>query len=112
MVIHHASGEVELINPNGIALGFDKGRIFSRTIKEQEIQLESGDRVILYTDGVVEAMNIKSEEYTDDRFYEFVKDNKDLNCEDFIEALLRDLDKHKGKAEQHDDITAVALRVL
>lgn len=112
MIIHHASGEIELINPNGIALGFDKGRVFSRTIKEQDISLQFGDRVILYTDGVVEAMNEQSEEYTDERFYEFVKQHQDLNCEGFIEALLEDLDRHKGKAEQHDDITAVVLRVL
>lgn len=112
MVIHHADGELELINPNGIALGFDKGRIFSRTIKEQKLQLRSGDRVVLYTDGVVEAMNEKSEEYTDERFYEFVKNNSALDSETFVKRLLADLDRHKGKAEPHDDITVVTFRVL
>lgn len=112
MVIHHANDEIELINPNGIALGFDKGRIFSRTIKEQKIALQSGDRIVLYTDGVVEAMNERSEEYTDERFYEFVKKNSALDSETFIKRLLADLDRHKGKAEQHDDITVVTFRVL
>lgn len=112
MVIHHASGEVELINPNGIALGFDKGRIFSRTIKEQKIELKEGDRVVLYTDGVVEAMNEKSEEYTDDRFYAFVKEHSQDTSETFVAGLLADLNRHKGKAEQHDDITIVTFRVI
>ncbi len=112
MVIHHAGGEVELINPNGIALGFDKGRIFSRTIKEQKIELKEGDRVVLYTDGVVEAMNEKSEEYTDDRFYAFVKEHSQDTSEVFVAGLLADLNRHKGKAEQHDDITIVTFRVI
>lgn len=112
MVVHHANGQIELINPNGIALGFDKGRIFSRTIKEQDLQLVSGDRVVMYTDGVVESMNEKNEEYSDERFYEFVRKHGDLSSEEFIEALLVDLDDHKGRAEQHDDITVVAFRVL
>lgn len=112
MVIHHADGQVELINPNGIALGFDKGRIFSRTIKEQSIKLQVGDRIVLYTDGVVEAMNEKSEEYTDERFYSFVKAHNTLDSEHFVQALLADLNRHKGKADQHDDITIVTFRVV
>lgn len=111
MVVMRASGELEQINPNGIALGFDKGAIFNRTIKEQAIKLESGDRIVLYTDGVVEAMNAKNEEYTDERFYEFVKKHDDLNSEKFVQALLADLERHKGRAEQHDDITIVTLKV-
>lgn len=112
MVLHHADDSIELINPNGIALGFDKGRIFSRTIKEQQIDLRAGDRVVLYTDGVVESMNINNEEYTDERFYEFVKAHATLDSEQFVNALLADLNRHKGKAEQHDDITVVTFRVL
>lgn len=112
MVLMRATGELELINPGGIALGFDKGPIFDRTIKEQMVQLQSGDRVVLYTDGVVESMNIKNEEYTDERFYAFVRAHHDLESKAFVEALLADLDRHKGKADQHDDITIVTFRVL
>ncbi len=112
MVLVRANGELELINPSGIALGFDKGPIFSRTIKEQRVQLATGDRVVLYTDGVVEAMNSKNEEYTPERFYEFCKKNTNQSSKDFVAGLLDDLDAHKGKAEQHDDITVVTFKVL
>jgi len=103
---------LELINPSGIALGFDKGPIFSRTIKEQNVQLATGDRVVLYTDGVVEAMNAKNEEYSPERFYELCQKNKDQTSKDFVAGLLEDLDAHKGSAEQHDDITVVTFKVL
>ena len=55
MILYRARlKKYELINPNGIALGFDKGPLFARTIKEEVVQLEPGDRVVLYTDGVDE----------------------------------------------------------
>lgn len=111
MVVVRSDGKVELINPNGIALGFDKGPIFQRTIKEEEVRLQSGDRIVLYTDGVVEAMNSESQEYTDERFYAFCKDHQKDESKPFIRALLADLDEHKGAAEQHDDITIVTIRV-
>ncbi len=112
MYLMRASGKLEQVNPNGIALGFDKGPIFSRTIKEQELKLETGDRVVLYTDGVVEAMNSKNEEYTDERFCKFIKKHSALSSEEFVKALLADLGAHKGKAEQHDDITVVTFRLV
>lgn len=110
-IFREATGEVDLINPNGIALGFDKGPIFERTIKQEVIPLNSGDRVVMYTDGVVEAMNLANEEYSDERFYAFVKTNARLTSKEFVDKLLVDLDKHKGDAEQHDDITVVTFRI-
>ncbi len=112
MVVVRGSGELELVNPSGIALGFDKGPIFQRTIKEQLLSLGSGDRVVLYTDGVVEAMNSRNEEYGNERFFEFCKVNRERSSEEFVRLLLGDLDSHRGKAEQHDDITIVTFRVL
>ncbi|MHC4870957.1 MAG: SpoIIE family protein phosphatase [Planctomycetota bacterium] len=102
-----ATKEVDMVNPNGIALGFDKGPLFQRTIKEMSVKLGKGDRVVLYTDGVVEAMNEENEEYTNERFIDFIKDNTELNSKEFVSALLDDLNDHKGNAEQHDDITIV-----
>ena len=106
-----ATREVELIRPNGIALGFDKGPIFERTIREQKIQLEVGDRVVFYTDGVVESMNEEREEYGDERFYEWVKAHAELPSNEFVRMLSQELDRHKGRAEQHDDITVTTLRL-
>jgi serine phosphatase RsbU (regulator of sigma subunit) len=112
MVLYRArTGKVELVNPQGIALGFDKGPIFNRTIKEQTLQLYKGDRVVMYTDGVVESMNEKSEEFTDQRFYTWAQNNARGKSRDFVRALLRELDGHRGNAEPHDDITIVTVGV-
>ncbi len=100
-----------LVNPNGIALGFDKGPIFDRVMKETRLILEPGDRFILYTDGVVEAMNEQHEEYSEERFYRFMLQNSRLLSKNLTRLLVDDLDRHKGNAEQHDDITIVTVRL-
>ncbi|MHC5057018.1 MAG: PP2C family protein-serine/threonine phosphatase [Planctomycetota bacterium] len=106
------TAKVEVVNPNGIALGFDAGPIFDRTLQESTTRLEPGDAVVMYTDGVVEAMDPKGDEYGDDRFYAFVRDHARMRSRDLVQATIKDLDAHKGEADQHDDITIVTFRVL
>lgn len=112
VVFRRATGKYELINPNGIALGFDKGPIFERTIKEQKIPFAPGDRFVLYTDGVVEAMDGRNVEFGDERFYKMVQSLADKDSNVFINTVVKALDDHKGDAPQHDDITLVTVRVL
>lgn len=113
MLIYRAnSGSVEILNPSGIALGFDKGPLFQRTLKESDINLGPGDRFVLYTDGVVECMNEERQEYSDQKFRQFVAENATLNSTTFVENLVKELRKHQGKAPQHDDITIVTFKKL
>ena len=75
------------------------------------VELAPGDRVVLYTDGVVEAMNEKNEEFGDERFRALVQASDDCSSRDFVEALVRELDAHRGSAPPHDDITVVTFRL-
>ena len=112
LLIARTDGTVEIVNPGGIALGFDRGTIFERSIREQRVQLAEGDRVLLYTDGVVECVNPANEEYSDRRLREFLRRNRELSSHDFIGALLADLDRHRGVADMRDDTTIVTFMVL
>jgi len=105
-----ATGEIELINPKGIALGFDKGPVFERTVAEEKTQLQVGDRIVLYTDGTVEAMNERNEEYGDKRFFGLVQQLATRDSNQFLNLVVKSLDEHKGSAPQHDDMTIVTLR--
>ncbi len=111
IIYRKSKQDIVLVNPKGIALGLDKGKIFNRTVREEDIQLYNGDRVLLYTDGVVEAMNAKKEEFGDQRLYNFVRQHAEKTSQEFVDLLVETLDKHKGKAEQHDDITIFTFRV-
>ncbi|MEZ6184198.1 MAG: SpoIIE family protein phosphatase [Planctomycetota bacterium] len=112
VVLYRAkTGENELIKPKGIALGFDKGTIFDNHIQEVEVQLHPGDRIVTYTDGVNEAMNNASEEFGDDRFYSLVREHARKPSDQFVQAIVKALDDHRGDAEQSDDITITTLAV-
>jgi serine phosphatase RsbU (regulator of sigma subunit) len=112
LVWRAATNRVELVNPNGIALGFDKGPVFERSIKEERVVLERGDRIVLYTDGTVEAMDAQNREYGDDRFAKLVSELAQRDSNQFLNLLVKDLDAHRGSAPQSDDITIVTLRYL
>jgi sigma-B regulation protein RsbU (phosphoserine phosphatase) len=105
------TSSIEKVRPNGIALGFDKGPVFNRTVREQKVQLLPGDRVLMYTDGVVEAMNEEREEWSDEKLDEFMLQNAKLPSKEYVRLLVKALDDHKGGAEQHDDITIMTFRV-
>jgi sigma-B regulation protein RsbU (phosphoserine phosphatase) len=107
-----ASNNVELVNPNGIALGFDKGPVFERTVKEVNITLGRGDRIVAFTDGTVEAMNSANQEFGDDRFYTLIRDLAPRDSNQMLNLIVKALDDHKGHAPQSDDITIVTLRYL
>jgi serine phosphatase RsbU (regulator of sigma subunit) len=107
-----ASNNVELVNPNGIALGFDKGPVFERTVKEVTISLGHGDRIVAFTDGTVEAMNAANKEFGDDRFYKLIRDLAPRDSNQMLNLIVKALDDHKGHAPQSDDITIVTLRYL
>lgn len=112
LLVARTDDSVELINPGGIALGFDAGPIFQRSIREQRVKLKSGDRVLMYTDGVVECVNPSDEEYSDRRLREFLRRNRDLSSHDFVGALMADLDRHRGPADIYDDTTIMTFKVL
>lgn len=113
MIIYRAqTNECELIRPNGIALGFDKGPIFDRTIREKQVKLFKGDRVVMYTDGIPESMNPNREEWGDENLVRFCKEYANLSSKEFVRLLVQTLEHHQSSAEQHDDITVTTFRIV
>ncbi|MFH0937690.1 MAG: SpoIIE family protein phosphatase [Planctomycetota bacterium] len=106
-----AENKIEKVRINGIALGFDKGPIFNRTIREEKIKLNIGDRVVLYTDGVTESMNEKREEWTEEQLERFTLQHAQQSSQEYVRLLIKALMEHQGKAEQHDDITVVTFKI-
>lgn len=81
--------------------------------QEREVSFEEGDVFLLYTDGLIEALDQRGELYGDQRLlrrFQRVADGKDARS--IREALLSDVWTFKGDAEQFDDITVVVVRVL
>ncbi|MGW8161928.1 MAG: PP2C family protein-serine/threonine phosphatase, partial [Desulfobulbales bacterium] len=109
ILLSAATGEATLIETEGDA--FPLGIVDFAEYEETELQLNSGDVMIFYTDGVPEAMNKKEEMYGFDRFIEVIKENHGLEADRFLEKLIADINSFVGKAEQHDDLTIVVMKV-
>ncbi len=111
MVIFRAATRTyELATTKGIALGFNEGPIFDRTIHLAQAQLERGDVMVLYTDGFPEAMNGKNEEFGDEEFYRLIAANGHLDPASLVDALVAGIAAHRGDAEQSDDLTLLTVR--
>ncbi|MBE5743761.1 MAG: hypothetical protein E7358_03490 [Clostridiales bacterium] len=70
-----------------------------------ELTLNAGDRIFLYTDGVTEATNENNELYGEDRLLSFMNKSIELNPTKLLPKLKKDIDKFVGAAPQFDDIT-------
>ncbi len=103
---------VNSLQPNGIALGLEKGQLFSRVIDQVEMSLETGDLLVFYTDGFTEAMNKNLEEYGEQRLLEVIEKHKQRPSADILQAIVHELRVHIGDFPQHDDMTVVLVRVL
>ncbi|HPN39779.1 MAG TPA: PP2C family protein-serine/threonine phosphatase, partial [Melioribacteraceae bacterium] len=103
---------LEVLKPSGIALGLEKGEVFAKTITEQNINISSGDYVIMFTDGITEAENSKSEEYGLDRLIELINNSNFNDANELLNLVYNDVHKFTGKTTQHDDMTMIVIRVL
>jgi sigma-B regulation protein RsbU (phosphoserine phosphatase) len=84
-------------------------------IKELEyhdihMKLEPGETLVMFTDGVNEAMNINYKEFGDDRLEASLKKCGGMDCQQIIDTVKADVTEFVGEAEQSDDITLFALK--
>ncbi len=73
-------------------------------------KLKPGDTLLLYTDGVTEAMNVRGELFSDEALLETVRRHRDVSPKELVEVVLTDVKKHVDHAQQSDDITMLCLR--
>lgn len=78
---------------------------------EQTVTLEPGDGVLLYTDGVTEAMNARQEIFTEERLCRCLGPQAGRDAQTLVEMVLEAVRSHSQGAEQSDDITLLGLRL-
>jgi serine phosphatase RsbU (regulator of sigma subunit) len=103
------SGEAAMLHARGLALGLDSGAVFDKVTKNSSIVLKSGDALVMYTDGVTEAVNTTGAEYGEERFCNVISGAKGSSME-IMDAVVADVKSFIGKAKQHDDITIVVMK--
>jgi sigma-B regulation protein RsbU (phosphoserine phosphatase) len=95
-----------LVMDPGMALGIQPGRHYG----ERSLQLQGGETLFLYTDGVTEAMDARGNLYSEGRLESALIRFQALTPEAMCRELLADIGSFVGQNEQSDDITLLALR--
>jgi len=101
---------ISKVNPPGMAVGIDGGEVFNRVTKDFTIELYPNDCLILYTDGVTEALDVDGEEFGMDRTTHAIIESASDGAVAILQRITEDLQKFVGAAPQHDDITLIVIR--
>lgn len=112
IVYRHSSGKVFKVNPEGIALGLDKGPVFNGSLQEGDIPIGVGDRIVLYTDGALQIQNELGEEFGEVRFHQAVSREAPKNSQAFVNFVGSAIDQFHLNSPQNDDITISTVKRL
>ena len=105
-----ADGKVRLIQPEGIALGFDKGPVFDRSLEVQQVPLEPGDRLVLANTATVSLSNPAGAELGEKPFYKQIMALGGQPNEVFLQRIKAALLKYVGGADLPRDVAIVTVR--
>ena len=109
LIYRSATGQVESKPAGGVALGMVPDN--SKLVKEQEVNLEDGDMIIVYTDGITEAKNDKGEMFGVERLIESIKKYAaQYGPEGVTHHTAIDFSQYVGNHEQEDDITLMVIK--
>jgi phosphoserine phosphatase RsbU/P len=99
---------VERLNENGLVMGFDEGARYVTG----EVAVEPGDRLLLFTDGLIEAANARDEFFGLERLEQTLVAGASLEAETLADRLLAELERRRGVEGFEDDLTLLVADVL
>ncbi|HEY4901320.1 MAG TPA: PP2C family protein-serine/threonine phosphatase [Terriglobales bacterium] len=105
-VLRRQSGALEKLERGGIPLGILEAAQYDAG----SVVLESGDWLVVFTDGVVEAENNLTEEYGESRLLFVVHSGATLGPNQLLQSIMADLDRFVAGAPQHDDVTCMLVK--
>ena len=108
MLLLHPDGSYEILSGKGTPLGVLPSS--RQKFIGGETRVQDGDLLILYTDGVVEAVNEKEEEYGLENFIKCLQENQHKRPEEIIDTVYREVVRFAGTELQYDDFTMVVSR--
>jgi len=104
------SQSVTPIKPRGMVVGIDSGNVFDRITGDFAVSLERDDCLVLYTDGVTEALDTEGNEFGLERMIQSVRASATDGAQAIIRQVIDDVRNFTGSHPQSDDITLIAIR--
>jgi len=107
-ILRRPTGAIERLQTGGVPLGI----LEDATYESGTVTLSSGDWLVIFTDGVVEAENNAQQEYGETRLMVMLHSGVAVAPTMLLDAIMADLDRFTGDAPQHDDVTCILLKAV
>ena len=107
LLYRRATDSIETIEIKSVPIGVERDSEYSR----KALRLADGDLVVMYTDGIVEAMNEQGKQYGRKSLSQVVTRNRDLAPKEIVNRIKSDLESFVGSVRQHDDQTVLILKM-
>ncbi|HYL83525.1 MAG TPA: PP2C family protein-serine/threonine phosphatase [Candidatus Angelobacter sp.] len=105
-ILRRANGDLVTLEVGGLPLGIELNSLYETST----VELRTGDALIFFTDGVVEAFNESGEEFGNERWMGAIRNLPDWNAHDTLQFLMKRVDDFVGATRQSDDITCLVFR--
>lgn len=105
-ILRRASGQIERLDVGGLPFGI----LPEAQYQAATVTLAPGDWLIIFTDGLVEAVNARDEEYGEFRVLAGIEAGRSGSPAEMLKRLMGDLDLFVGNTPQHDDVTCMLLK--
>jgi sigma-B regulation protein RsbU (phosphoserine phosphatase) len=107
-VLRHVSGSVERLDAGGLPFGIES----TAGYEVGHTKIGRGDLLVIFTDGLVEAVNLSGEEYGEGRLLEMLNTVPGESAAETQRFIMQSVDAFVGATRQHDDITCLILRAI
>jgi len=110
LLYQQKSQNVTPLKTPGMVVGIDSGDVFDRLTTDVAVSLERNDCILLYTDGITEALDNEGNEFGLERTIGSVQSSANEGAQAIVTRLIDDLRNFVGSTPQNDDITMIAIR--
>ena len=110
ILLVRAGGQIERIDTIDLGLPIGITDDIADFIDHNLVELNSGDGLVLYTDGIPEAFNLKKQQYGMERFCEVISQNWQFTAQEIKQAIIDDVRRFIGEQKVFDDITLLVLK--
>ncbi|MCU0416190.1 MAG: SpoIIE family protein phosphatase [Cytophagaceae bacterium] len=112
LLLHNSTGNLSVLDGKGLGLGLTRNQSYSSFIHKYELHYSTGDALILYTDGLVEAHNTSREEYGYDRLKRLIVEHSQASAKEMNDVIIEDVQLFMGTTQFEDDCTLLVLRFV
>jgi sigma-B regulation protein RsbU (phosphoserine phosphatase) len=105
-ILRRSTGAIERLSKGGLPLGMWADKSY----EAGSVILQPGDWLVIFTDGVVEAVNVRAEEYGEERMLNLLQAGVTATPDELLRRMMSDLDAFVGATPQHDDVTCMLVK--